>query len=97
MQELKKLKLIDNEFYPKEAKEILMNIFSSKILFHEMKNFSSIERFGREDINALKRILELKLSMENISEIILEAEKMDEKILIQSEVIIKTVRQSELC
>ena len=39
--------LIDGVFSVDEAREILMNIFSTKIQFHEMKNLSSEERFEK--------------------------------------------------
>jgi hypothetical protein len=43
-----------------EAREILMSVFLGKIDFHENKNFSSEERFGKVDLTALKRILNYK-------------------------------------
>ena len=52
----KKLKLIEGKFLHDEAKEILRNIFSAKINFHQMKNFSSQERFGKDDKTAVKKI-----------------------------------------
>lgn len=86
MKNTKVLKLIDGSFSPDEAREILMNVFSSKIQFNKMKNFSSEERFGKEDITALKRIPELKKSMDIISKLIEEAKQNNETIQIISEV-----------
>ena len=79
-------KLIEGSFSPDEAREILMNIFSSKIQFNQMKNFSSEERFGKEDTTAVKRIPQLKKSMDMISKLIEEAKQNNETIQIISEV-----------
>ncbi len=67
------LRLIDGKFTCEDAKEILMNIFLSKIRFHEIKNFSSLERFGKPDEIATKRIPELKLETQKLSQLLLEA------------------------
>jgi hypothetical protein len=80
------VKLIDGIFIPEEAKDILMSMYRSKIHFHEMKSFSSKERFGIEDKNSLKRIPMLKKSMEKISKIIQQAESRGESLQIIAEV-----------
>jgi hypothetical protein len=57
-----------------KAREILiMSVFLGKIDFHENKNFSSEERFGKVDLTALKNP-ELQ-SMDIISRIIDEAKE----------------------
>jgi hypothetical protein len=86
MKVVKELKLIEGDFSPEEAREILMNVFLSKIHFHQNKNLSSEERFGKEDLTALKRIPELKSSMEMISQLIEEAKLNNETFQIISEV-----------
>lgn len=58
--------LIKGKFSPSEAKEILLHLFSHKINFHEMRNFSSMERFGKKDIHSIKRAAELKETREQI-------------------------------
>jgi hypothetical protein len=83
------MKLIDGHFSPDEAREIVMNVFLSKIQFHQNKNFSSEERFGKEDVNAVKRIPELKKSMVLISELIDSAKQNNETLEITSEVKIR--------
>ena len=50
MNKIEKLNLIEGNFSGEEAKEILMNVFLAKIHYHELKNFSSQERFGKDDI-----------------------------------------------
>jgi hypothetical protein len=82
------LSLIDGEFAPADAREILKNVFWSKMQFHEMRNFSLKERFGKEDENAVKRILELKKSLEKILAIVSEAEANNETLTIQAEICI---------
>ncbi len=86
MKNTKELKLIDGHFSPDEAREILMNVFLGKIDFHQNKNFSSEERFGKQDVTALKRIPELQRSMDSISKIIEEAKQNNETLQITSEV-----------
>ena len=66
-------KLIEGEFSQTEAMEVLNNVLSSKIQFHEMKNFSSQVRFGKDDETSLERISQLKQSIEIISKILKEA------------------------
>jgi len=87
-----KFKLIEGKFWPNESREILNNVFFSKIQFHQMKNFSSQERFGTEDKNGLKRIYQLKKSIDKILKMIESAEKKGEQIEIKSEIMINFVK-----
>jgi hypothetical protein len=80
------IKLIDGNFSPTDAKELLMNLFINKINFHQNKNFSSHERFGKEDETATRRIPELKESVEAISRIVNEATAQNQNIVITSTV-----------
>jgi hypothetical protein len=77
-----KLTLIDGTFPPEEAKEILMKMFSSKIGFHELKNFSTIVSSGKEDDIAAKRIPQLKESMSEINDFFEHADLSGKKIKI---------------
>jgi hypothetical protein len=63
-------KLIDGNYTKEEATEILMNLFSSKINFHELKQFSSIEKYGEANEYTQKRIMELTESRESIRNIL---------------------------
>ena len=58
MTKTENLTLIEGIFLAEEARDILINIFSTKINFHELKNFSSLEKHGKEDKTAQKRIFE---------------------------------------
>jgi hypothetical protein len=80
------IKLIDGNFSPTDAKELLMNLFINKINFHQNKNFSSHERFGKEDETATRRIPKLKESVEAISRIVNEATAQNQNIVITSTV-----------
>ena len=82
------LTLIDGVFTPQDAREILLNIFSSKIRFHKAKNFSLKERFGIEDELANKRVVLLREAIEKLESILLLCEKNDESLIIKSEIII---------
>lgn len=86
MNKEEKLSLIEGEFDALEANEILQNIFSTKINFHKMKNFSSQERFGLEDQTAIKRLPDLILNLEKLNNIIANAELHNKKLKISSEI-----------
>lgn len=84
----KKLKLIEGEFPMEEAKDILYNIFSTKINYHQRNNFSHKERFGKEDPTAKKRIPALKKELVKLEKILAEAGAKGNKLIINSEVTI---------
>lgn len=84
MSNIEPLKLIEGEFNAAEAKEILINVFSEKVKFHERKNFSSHLHFGKDSEFAIKRIAELKESIEAIRKIIAQAEESNKKLIITS-------------
>ena len=82
----KKLKLIEGKVLHDEAKEILRNIFSAKINFHQMKNFSSQERFGKDDKTAVKKIPILKKELVKLDKILAEAKAKNLNLVITSEI-----------
>lgn len=86
MKNIEKLTLIEGVFTAEETKEILTNMFSSKINFHNIKNWSSRERFGKDDEISAKRIPELHHEMQKLQEIITDAKNRNKKLLINSEV-----------
>ena len=91
MKNTEPLIMIDGSFNYDEAKEILINIFSSKINFYNIKNWSSQERFGKEDDIAQKRIPELKKEIEKVLQIVSEAKLKRKKLLISSEINISMI------
>ena len=88
MNKIEKLKLIEGEFSFNEAKEILTSMFNSKINFHNIQNWSSQERYGKDDETAQKKIPLLKNEIEKLEEIILEAKANNKKLVINSEIYI---------
>jgi len=88
MKKIEKLNLIEGTFSHEDANEILMNIFSNKINFHEMNNFRSQERLGKEDDTAKKRITELKKEIEKVLQILSEAKSNNKKLVITSKICI---------
>lgn len=91
MNNSEKLILVNGTYKQEDAKEILMNVFNQKVLFHEKKQFSSLVRFGKEDESTAKRILELKHSMILINEIIDKANAENKLVSIHSDVFISLV------
>jgi hemerythrin superfamily protein len=86
MNKIEKLKLIEGEFSFNEAREILTSMFNSKINFHNIQNWSSQERNGKDDETAQKKIPLLKNEIEKLEEIILEAKANNKKLVINSEI-----------
>ena len=86
MKKKQEFKLIEGEFTPQDAKEVLTNLYTSKLNFHLMKNFSSTERFGKSDETSNKKIPELKKSMAIISAIIEEATNKKKKLIVNATV-----------
>lgn len=70
MQTSQSFELINGEFTLEEARELLTNLYADKVKFHELKNFSSNERFGTNDVVAEKRIPELKADIEAIKSLL---------------------------
>lgn len=84
-----KLQLISGMFTSQEALEVLMSLFNSKIKFHELKNFSSLERKGKEDKISLKKINQLKENIAILQEIIKHTEANKIPLKISSKVSIQ--------
>jgi len=83
--------LVKGEFSPDEASEILVDLFSKKINFHEVKSFSEQIRFGTEDVKGLKRIKELKIARNSAIELIAEANKSGKSLRIYSTISIELI------
>lgn len=83
---MQKLKLIQGEFTPLEFREVLSNLLLSKISFYEKKDFSSLIRYGKHDLPAIKKTEELKLALKSFLETSLKAEKEQKKLIICSEI-----------
>ena len=58
--------LVNGTFTPGEAQELLLALLNSKINFHNTKDFSSRERFGRPDADSQERLKHLKAARERV-------------------------------
>ncbi|MDB5241308.1 MAG: hypothetical protein JWP57_1933 [Spirosoma sp.] len=88
MTKIETLTLLEGNFSQEEARDILMNIFSAKINFHRLKNFSSQERFGKPDETAHKRIPELKKEIEKVLRVVSEAKSTNKRLILTSNIAI---------
>ncbi|MBI1184365.1 hypothetical protein GC194_08845 [bacterium] len=84
--ESKKFKLIEGNFSAEEAGEILRSLYMSKINFHEMKNFSSNERFGKDDAIARDRLPSLRQNLTEIMEVVEAARATGKGLIIKAEI-----------
>ncbi len=84
MSKSESITLIDGQFSSDDAFVLLTNLYSSKIKFHQLKNFSSMERFGKEDEMSLERISKLKENLETILTLMKEATVDENRIEIKS-------------
>jgi hypothetical protein len=89
-----KLSLISGIYSPEEAKEILMNVFASKIQFHELKNLRSIVTNDTEDPSSTLRVRQLRQAVEQFNNLLKQAEENKLELSIQSSIEI-SVRKSE--
>lgn len=89
------LQLISGEFTPQEAKEILMNLYNTKIKFHQVKNFSSQERLGHDDQIAIKRIADLQKQVEKLKDLLLQVQSENKNLAITSEINISFTETTE--
>lgn len=83
MQEEYEFKLIDGQFHPNEAMNVLMSLFNSKIDYHQLESFSNQIRNGSDVSSIQNRIQSLKNSMESIKAIIKEADENGKQLKIE--------------
>lgn len=84
MDKIETLTLIEGNFSEEEAREILINVFSAKINFHRLSDFSSQERLGKQCETAKKRIPELNKEIEKVLQIVSEAKSKNKRLIITS-------------
>jgi hypothetical protein len=83
--------LIDGQFEPKEAIDILHNLISQKVNFHLVRNFNSEIRFGKKSDKSLERIKALKEANIEIQEIIEKAAKKGYRLSVKANIQIELV------
>lgn len=89
------LTIIEENFTSDEAKDVIMNLFSSKLNYHQIKNWSSQEKFGKNDEIAQEKIPALKNEMKRFEEILLEAKANNKKLVISSEINIELLENTD--
>lgn len=85
------LKLINGEFSSSDAKEILLQLFSDKIKYHQIRYIGKLERFGEIDNVSAKRLPELKQQVQNIFDIFQDENIQNASIKIQATIHIEIV------
>lgn len=78
----KEFKLIEGQFSPDEAKNILMSLFNNKIDYHQLESFSNQIRLGNDISFSQNRINDLIQSVENIKEMVEEATAKGKRLKI---------------
>jgi hypothetical protein len=86
MKKTENIELIKGTFTPDEAREILLQLLDSKIKFHNLKNWSSRERFGKPDADSEARLRHLKESRKKVETIILKSISEDKTMIINSSI-----------
>ncbi len=81
------IELIAGTYSASDANEILMNLLSDKIKFHQLKNFSSSERLDKNDHNSLIRISELEECKKQVIELVAQASESNQKFTIHSQIV----------
>jgi len=80
------LLLIDGTFSPEDAKEVLMNVFASKIQFHELKNLRALLSTSGEDQTSILRVQQLKKTIEEFNLVLQKANENGMELSIKSHI-----------
>ena len=91
MNNTEKITLLNDSFTNEEAKDLLIHLFKSPINFYNIKNWSSQEKYKKDDATSQERIPALKKEIEKIQAIILKSKKEKKKIVVSSEINISLV------
>lgn len=73
MKKTETIELINGTFTPIEARDVLLNLLDSKINFHNLKDWSSRERFGKPDADSEQRLKHLKDSKDKVETLIIKS------------------------
>lgn len=66
MKKTETIDLIKGTFTPGDARDILLDLLNNKINFHNMKTWSSRERFGKPDADSEQRLKQLEESRNKV-------------------------------
>lgn len=94
MKKTETINLIKGDFTPRDARDILLDLLNSKINFHNLKDWSSRERFGKPDADSRHRLKDLTESRNKVRTLFSELinEETEEKsvtVISTIEIIIK--------
>ena len=86
MKKTETIELIKGTFTPDEAREILLQLLDSKIKFHNVKNWSSRERFGKPDVYSEQRLEHLTESRKKVQTLVSKSIDDEKTITIHSSI-----------
>lgn len=86
MRQTETIDLIKGTFTPDEAREIILQLLIDKINFHNLKNWSSHERFGKPDAASEQRLKYLDESRKSVEMFISQAISERKNIAINSSI-----------
>lgn len=86
MKKKETIELIKGTFTPGDAREILLEMLNSKINFHNRKNWSSRERFGKPDAHSEQRLAELRESRQKVEALFAEHFNEENSVTINSSI-----------
>lgn len=95
MSKVQSYKLIEGQFSPSDATNILFALFNSKINFHQLESFRIQEKnyVNRESIRHEERVQELKEAYKYLKNIVNEASNEDMDLEIHGTIIMKAVKR----
>lgn len=94
METTKKISLIEGNYSPNEAKEMLLDLYHKNINFNKVKNFSSQIRFGEDDELAVERIENLTKAVNYLTQLLKDAQVENKNLVIKS--VIEIAYENEL-
>ena len=94
METTKKISLIEGNYSPNEAKEMLLYLYHKNINFNKVKNFSSQIRFGEDDELAVERIENLTKAVNYLTQLLKDAQAENKNLVIKS--VIEIAYENEL-
>ena len=86
MKTTERITLINDSFTNEEAKDVLLHLFKSPINFYNIKNWSSQERYRKDDEVSQERIPALKKEIEKLQQILLQSKRENKKLIISTEI-----------
>jgi DNA-directed RNA polymerase subunit F len=93
MENSNKVTLIDGTFSVAEAKDVLFNMYTMKINFHQQKNVSHIERFGKPDEAAKEKVAFLKSELAKLETLIEHAGNKNATLKVTSAIHIDYINE----